>query len=141
MRTARPSAEPLPVEARTGQMFTGTVWGETLMPHDDGSGLNRVTFEPGARTVWHRHEGGQMLIGEGGAGLVVTRSGDVAYIGDGVVVHACPKEDHWHGALPGSHMTHLSCVLGGETVWLEPVEQADYLAAVEKARAQIGAGG
>ena len=121
-------------------MFTGTVYGETLMPHDQGSGLNRVRFALGSRTIWHRHEGGQMLIGEGGAGLVVTRSGEIAYIGDGVVVHACPNEEHWHGAFPDSEMTHLSCVLTGETIWLEPVEQGDYVAAVEKARGQIAAG-
>jgi quercetin dioxygenase-like cupin family protein len=122
-------------------MFTGTVWGEVMLPHDAGVGVNRVTFAPGSRTVWHRHEGGQMLIGVAGSGLVVTRSGEVSCIGDGVVVHACPREEHWHGALPDSFMTHLSCVLGGETVWLEEVDDEDYARAVEKTRAAGGAVG
>ena len=130
-KTASPSAV---VETRTGKMFTGTVWGEVLLPHDSGVGLNRVTFAPGSRTVWHRHEGGQMLIGQAGRGLVVTRSGEVTVIGDGIVVHACPNEEHWHGAVSDAFMTHLSCVLGGETIWLEEVRQEDYLAAIEKAR-------
>ena len=75
-----------------------------------------------------------MLIGVAGSGLIVTRSGEVAHIGDGVVVHACPKEEHWHGALPDSFMTHFSCVLAGETVWLEEVSEDEYERAVEKAR-------
>ena len=133
MRAIKTSASSAVVETRTGNMFTGTVWGEVMLPHDSGVGLNRVTFAPGSRTVWHRHEGGQMLIGLAGRGLVVTRSGEVTVIGDGVVVHGCPNEEHWHGAMPDAFMTHLSCVLGGETIWLEEVSESDYLAAVEQA--------
>jgi quercetin dioxygenase-like cupin family protein len=135
MRAAKPSAARA-VETRTGgKMFTGTVWAETLLPHEKGAGLNRVTFAPGARTWWHRHEGGQMLIGEAGRGLVVTRSGEVTAIGDGIVVQGCPNEEHWHGAMPDAFMTHLSCVLVGQTEFLEEVSEADYVAAVERARA------
>jgi quercetin dioxygenase-like cupin family protein len=104
------------------------------MPNEANAGLNKVTFSPGARTFWHRHEGGQMLIGAAGSGLVVTRSGEVAHICDGVVVHACPREEHWHGAMPDSFMTHISCVLSGETEWLEEVSENEYRHAVEKAR-------
>jgi quercetin dioxygenase-like cupin family protein len=134
MRTSKPAARTGAVETRTGRMFTGTAWGEVLMPNEANAGLNRVTFSPGSRTVWHRHEGGQMLIGEAGSGLVVTRSGEVTHIGDGVIVHACPREEHWHGAMPDSFMTHISCVLSGETQWLEEVSEDDYRHAVEKAR-------
>ena len=136
MRVAKASALGRVVETRVGgKMFTGTVWAETLLPHEKGAGLNRVTFAPGARTWWHRHEGGQMLIGEAGRGLVVTRSGEVTAIGDGIVVQGCPNEEHWHGAMPDAFMTHLSCVLVGQTEFLEEVSEADYLAAVERARA------
>jgi quercetin dioxygenase-like cupin family protein len=133
MRAFKTSSASGVVETRTGTMFTGTVWGEVMLPHNSGVGLNRVTFAPGSRTVWHRHEGGQMLIGAAGRGLVVTRSGEVTLIGDGIVVHACPQEEHWHGAMPDAFMTHLSCVLGGATIWLEEVPESDYLAAVEQA--------
>ena len=139
MRVSQPGDRTGAVETREGSTFTGVIWGEVLMPHADGAGLNRVTFSPGARTFWHRHEGGQMLICQGGAGLVVTRSGEVTPIGDGVVVHACPQEEHWHGAMPDAFMSHLSCVLRGETVWLEEVPQEDYLRAVDQARAMRAA--
>lgn len=141
MRTSKASARNGAVETRGGQMFTGTVWGEVLMPHDAGATLNRVTFAPGARTCWHRHMGGQMLICQGGSGLVVTRSGQVTHLCDGVIVHACPEEEHWHGALPEAFMTHLSCTLTGETQWLEPVGEDEYLSAVEKARADAASAG
>ena len=121
------------VETRTGTVFTGTIWGEPLLPPLDGATLNRVTFSPGARTFWHRHEGGQMLIGLAGQGVVATRSGEVTLIAAGVAVHACPNEDHWHGSLPGTFMTHFACQLSGETVWLEAVSEEDYLSAVERA--------
>ena len=37
--------------------------------------------------------------------------------------------------MPDTFMTHLSCVLVGQTEFLEEVSEADYLAAVERARA------
>ena len=133
MRAFRaPSAEP--VQTRAGKPFTGTIWGEVLAPPDAGATLNRITFSPGARTFWHRHEGGQMLIGQAGAGLVVTRSGEIAVLGAGVAVHACPDEEHWHGAFPDGFMTHLTCQLSGETIWQEEVREADYREAVARAR-------
>ena len=72
-----------------------------------------------------------MLLGCAGAGLVVTRDG-VQGIGDGVVVHAFAGEEHWHGALPDSFMSHQSIVLGGSTQWLEEVTEQEYLAAIAR---------
>ena len=131
MRSLRISSSSGGVETRAGTIFTGTIWGEVLLPPADGATLNRVTFAPGARTFWHRHEGGQMLIGQAGRGMVVTRSEAITPIGAGVIVHACPDEEHWHGALPDAFMTHLTCQLGGRTVWLEEVSEHDYLRAVK----------
>jgi quercetin dioxygenase-like cupin family protein len=51
---------------------------------------------PRSRTFWHRHQGGQMLLGCAGRGLVVTRDA-VHGIGESAVVHAFAGEDHWHG--------------------------------------------
>jgi quercetin dioxygenase-like cupin family protein len=112
------------------------VWGEVLLPDDAGAGVNRVTFAPGSRTFWHRHQGGQMLIGCAGSGLVVTRDA-VQDIGEGAVVHAFAGEEHWHGALPDSFMSQQSIVLSGGTEWLEEVSEQDYLAAVVDLRADL----
>lgn len=134
MRASYPGRRDAVVETRGGSMFTGVVWAEVLLSHDAGSGVNRVTFTPGARTFWHRHAGGQMLLGCAGTGLVVTHDG-VQGIGEGAVVHAAAGEQHWHGALPDSFMSHHSIVLGGSTEWLEEVSEQDYLATVAALRA------
>ena len=123
-----------PVENREGTMFTGLVWGEVFLPFENNSSVNRVTFSAGSRTFWHSHDGGQMLLGQAGSGLVVNRDGEVASIGDGVVVHGVAGEEHWHGALPDAFMTHLSVVMGGTTNWGEEVTQDEYERAVDRLR-------
>jgi quercetin dioxygenase-like cupin family protein len=91
----------------------------------------RVYFEPGARTNWHTHPLGQILIVMDGAGRVQSWGGPLREIGPGDVVWIPPGEKHWHGAAPGSAMTHLAIqeALGGEqAAWLEPVSDETYLA-------------
>ena len=116
---------------RRDATFTGEVWATPVVSAPGQAMINSIFFAPGARTFWHRHEGGQMLIGYAGAGLVVTRDA-VAGIGEGAVVHAFAGEEHWHGALPDSFMSHQSIVLGGSTEWLEEVSDQEYLAAIAR---------
>ena len=52
-------------------------------------------------------------------------------------MHAFAGEEHWHGALPDSFMSHQSIVLGGSTEWLEEVSEQDYLAAVSLASQRL----
>jgi quercetin dioxygenase-like cupin family protein len=138
MRASWPALREGVIQTRGGSTFTGVVWGEVLLPHADGAGVNRVTFAPGSRTFWHRHCGGQMLIGCAGSGLVVTRDA-VQAITDGTVVHAFAGEIHWHGALPDTFMSHNSIVLGGDTEWLDEVSEEEYRSAVTKLHARAAA--
>src|SRR5688572_17464616 len=119
MRIAR-SAEAQ-VEPVATDIFSGTVRRRDLgrIGEPAGSAL-AVTFEPGARTSWHRHSAGQVLFVVDGAGRVGTRDGDVAEVRAGDLVEAPPHEEHWHGASADSGVTHLALSFG-ETVWLEPV--------------------
>jgi quercetin dioxygenase-like cupin family protein len=90
-----------------------------------------VTFEPGARTAWHRHPLGQTLIVTAGCGLVQSEGGPVERIRPGDVVSCPPGEKHWHGATATTSMTHIAVVeaLDGKTVeWLEPVTDEQYQA-------------
>ena len=139
MRASWPALRDGVIQTRGGSTFTGVVWGEVLLPHADGAGVNRVTFAPGSRTFWHRHCGGQMLIGCAGSGWVVARDAvqadAVQAIADGTVVHAFAGEIHWHGALPDTFMSHNSIVLGGDTEWLDEVSDEDYRAAVTELHA------
>ncbi|MBU3062250.1 cupin domain-containing protein [Nocardia sp. NEAU-G5] len=70
--------------------------------------VDSVHFAPGARTRWHRHPVGQVLVVTDGTGLVQRRGGQVETICAGDTVRIEPGEWHWHGATPDSAMTHVA---------------------------------
>jgi len=118
--------------AAPDEHFTGRVWfgpmAEPRQPED--MAVLGVMFEPGARTDWHSHPGGQVLYIVGGNGRVQNAAGDTVAVSAGDTVYAPPGEVHWHGATPGAPMIHLSITAGGPTAW-EPrkVSDEDYYAA------------
>ena len=88
-----------------------------------------VTFEPGARTVWHTHPVGQLLIVTAGVGLVQIegQAPETIRPGDSVWIPAGVK--HWHGATATTAMTHIAITEtqdGQNVKWLEPVADAQY---------------
>jgi quercetin dioxygenase-like cupin family protein len=111
--------------------FTGTV---RIDPLFDTKAPARsagasVTFEPGARTVWHTHPLGQTLIVTAGAGRVQREGGPLDEIRPGDVVQFAPNEKHWHGAAPTTAMTHIAIqeALDGKVVeWMEKVSDEQY---------------
>ena len=87
-----------------------------------------VTFEAGARTAWHKHPLGQMLIVTAGAGWVQCEGGPVEQIRSGDVVWIQPEERHWHGATDSTAMSHIAISenLEGKSVdWFEKVDQVE----------------
>lgn len=111
--------------------FTGAVRIDPLFPaRDPGRAAgNTVTFEPGARTAWHTHPLGQVLIVVSGCGRAQCEGGPVEEIRPGDVVWFEPGERHWHGAGPTTAMTHIAIqeALDGKAVdWMEKVSDADY---------------
>lgn len=112
--------------------FTGTVRIDplALKPNEPSRvTAGSVTFEPGARTAWHTHPVGQMLIVISGTGRVQREGGPVEPIGPGDVVWFEPGEKHWHGASPNTAMTHIAVQEGqdGTNVeWMEHVSDEDY---------------
>ena len=88
-----------------------------------------VTFEPGARTAWHTHPLGQTLIVTAGCGRAQRWGGPIEEIRPGDVVSFLPGEKHWHGAAPGTAMTHIAIQeqLDGKFVdWMEKVTDEQY---------------
>jgi quercetin dioxygenase-like cupin family protein len=67
-----------------------------------------VTFEPCARTAWHKHPLGQTLIVTAGCGRCQRWGGPVEEIRPGDVVWFPPGEKHWHGATLTTAMTHIA---------------------------------
>lgn len=113
------------------EYFTGTVWQDPIIVAAAPARLvvNRVSFEPGARTNWHSHPFGQTLYVVAGLGLVQKEGEAVREIRPGDVVWIPPGEKHWHGGSSTNGMTHLAMqeALDGNTAtWMEPVTDAQY---------------
>ena len=113
------------------EWFTGTVRVDPLFQAHDPSRTSGayVTFEPGARTAWHKHPFGQTLIVTAGRGLVQRCGGPIEEIGPGDVVWIPPDKEHWHGATPSSALTHIAIQeqFEGKAVdWLDKVTDEQY---------------
>jgi quercetin dioxygenase-like cupin family protein len=113
------------------EYFTGTVRIDPLFPVTAparGAG-NAVTFEPAARTAWHTHPFGQVLIVTAGCGRAQREGGRIEEIRPGDVVVFAPGEKHWHGAAPTTAITHIAIqeALDGKAVeWMEKVSDEQY---------------
>ena len=113
------------------EWFTGTVRIDPLFQALDPGHVAcaSVTFEPGARTAWHTHPLGQILIVTAGVGLAARWGGPVEEIHPGDVVWFAAGEKHWHGATATAAMTHIAIQeqLDGTAVeWMEHVSDEQY---------------
>ena len=129
MEILRSGSQP----SRTGphEYFTGSVRIDPLFPaHEPARAQGaRVTFEPSARTAWHTHPLGQILIVTAGSGLTQRWGGAIEQIRPGDVVWFPPGEKHWHGATTTTAMTHIAIQeqLDGKAVdWMEHVSDEQY---------------
>ena len=115
-----------PVENFTGAVRVVPLFQANAPTRASGS---LVTFEPGARTAWHTHPLGQILIVTAGTGRVQRWGDPVDEIRQGDVVYIPPGQKHWHGAALNSSMAHIAIVeqLDGKSVeWMEKVSDAQY---------------
>ena len=122
-----------PTQRASASYFTGTVWQDPIINAPAPARIQavRVSFEPGARTVWHTHPLGQTLYVFSGIGRVQSEGGPLREIRPGDTVWIPPGEKHWHGASPSQGMVHLALqetVDGSAAEWLEPVPDDVYAA-------------
>lgn len=118
-------------EKITNNNFTGTAWLQMLVNNDSiyNTSIGNVTFEPGARTNWHKHPGGQILLVTDGKGYYQEKGKPAQLIQKGDVVRIPPDTEHWHGASSGSSLTHIAIspkTDKGSVVWLLPVTDEEY---------------
>jgi 4-carboxymuconolactone decarboxylase len=111
--------------------FTGEVRVEMLFEALDPAHASggSVTFEPGARTAWHTHPRGQILIVTAGSGRVQRWGDAIEEIRAGDVVRIPAGQKHWHGASPQASMTHLAITEyrdGTAVEWMEKVSDEQY---------------
>ncbi len=102
-----------------------------FVPNDTiyNTSMGNVTFEPKARTNWHQHPGGQILLVTDGTGYYQEKGKPALKIQKGDVVKIPPYAEHWHGAAPETGLTHLAISVNndeGSVVWLNPVTEEEY---------------
>ena len=101
--------------------FTGTV----SIQQTQGMNMSRIRFEAGARTNWHLHSAGQLLLVEEGRGRWQELGKPAQNTAAGQPVYLTPNVVHWHGAAPDSHAVQFS-VYSGTLEWKQAVTDAEY---------------
>ena len=97
-------------------------------------GEGRISYYvlgPGARTKWHTHEGGQLIMAEEGVGRTQIRGQAVRELKPGDSAWTPPGLAHWHGASPNAS-AKLYQIARGTTTWLEEVSDKDYTSAPKR---------
>jgi quercetin dioxygenase-like cupin family protein len=118
-------------ESAPSEYFTGKVNVKNLVPDDSifNCAINNVAFEKGARTNWHTHPSGQIILIIDGEGLYQEKGSPIQTFKKGDVVKFNPDVEHWHGASPDSHMTHIAInpnTEKGLVEWLKRVTEEEY---------------
>src|SRR5215218_1115284 len=113
------------------QYFTGSVTVDPLYAANGSTSSmgGLVTFEPGARSAWHTHPAGQVLIVTSGTGWVQEEGGQKRETKPGDVIWTPPGVKHWHGATETNAMSHIAItnmVRGKNVEWLEYVNDDQY---------------
>jgi quercetin dioxygenase-like cupin family protein len=120
-----------PAVKGSSENFTGNVRIEPLFQAPGGGDFAgaSVTFEPGARSVWHTHPCGQSLIVLSGFGWTQCWGEPKEEIRPGDVITCPPDKKHWHGASDTTAMTHIAIQAsknGNNVEWLEKVTDEQY---------------
>lgn len=112
--------------------FTGMIRLANIMGTDNASGapaIHNVVFEPGVYNAWHEHAGGQILLVTDGVCYHQVEGGKVEVLHPGDVAKCPPGVKHWHGAAPGSRMSHLATNTNPDkpgVKWGEFLSKEDY---------------
>ena len=111
--------------------FTGNAWATPIVANDNiyNTLVGNVYFEPGARSNWHRHPSGQILIITDGVGYHQIKGQPRQTIKKGDVVKCPPNVEHWHGASPDTGMQQMYILPKTEkgiVTWLQKVTDEEY---------------
>ncbi len=88
-------------------------------------------FSPGARTKWHMHSGGQVMLTEEGVSHHQNKGGPVMEMRAGESYYVKPGVWHWHGATPTESSVQFNTTRGDIT-WGEEVTDAEFNAKVKR---------
>jgi quercetin dioxygenase-like cupin family protein len=134
MRTSGPISYKLPmllaglIFAASAQQpnsnFTGNI---TRLQENPPGQITYIHFDAGARTKWHIHEKGQLVLVEEGVALAQEKGGPIVELHAGEVIWCPPGVAHWHGAAPDKAGTQYN-VTRGTIKWLDEVTDTEYTA-------------
>lgn len=127
-----PKGEQLPKD-----WFTGNAFATHLVAKDKNNefSAHSVYFEPDARTNWHTHPKGQVLIVTEGEGFYQEKGKPAQTIKKGDVVNIPEDTEHWHGASSTHNLVHIAITNYKDDVqvtWLQPVTDEEYARANKK---------
>ena len=108
--TGERRSQSVPEAVINGEPWGGTYW------------------EAGARSYWHCHTSGQLLVVWEGEGRMQRRGERIRILATGNSLFAPPGEEHWHGSAPDQGALYVGVVVQpGPTLWMEEVREDDYL--------------
>jgi quercetin dioxygenase-like cupin family protein len=118
-------------EKGSNDLFTGNAYPTALVDADSiyNTLVGNVYFEPGARSNWHSHPAGQILIITDGIGYHQIEGKPIEIIKKGDVVKCPPNVKHWHGASADVGLQQLYIIPNtdkGIVEWNEEVTAEEY---------------
>ncbi|GAA4424217.1 hypothetical protein GCM10023188_03820 [Pontibacter saemangeumensis] len=118
-------------EKGSEEWFTGNAYPTSLVEADSilTTVAGNVYFEPGARSNWHTHPSGQILIITDGIGYHQIEGQPIEIIKKGDVVKCPPNVRHWHGASHDVGLQQLYVIPNTEkgiVAWKEAVTDEEY---------------
>ncbi len=118
-------------ESVSSEWFSGNAFLTPLLAKDKNNdfAMGNVTFEPNARTHWHTHPRGQVLLITEGEGWYQEKGKPAQPIKKGDVINIPEDVEHWHGASANSNMVHIAITnYQGDVnvIWMAPVTDEEY---------------
>ncbi|WP_316838488.1 cupin domain-containing protein [Pedobacter gandavensis] len=122
-------------DKNTNDNFKGEVWVKSLVDADslNETAVGNVTFAPGARSKWHLHPAGQIILAIDGKGYYQEEGQAKKILRKGDVVKCPPNVPHWHGASEDTAFVQVAITgrQNGATKWLQSVTEEAYHAAAK----------
>ncbi|WP_079687170.1 cupin domain-containing protein [Ohtaekwangia koreensis] len=112
--------------------FTGNAYNFGLVSNDStyNTLVGNVYFEKSARSNWHVHPSGQILIVLDGEGYHQLEGQPKQTMRKGDVIKCPPNVKHWHGATENNSLTQMYILPktenDGIVTWLEAVTDEQY---------------
>jgi quercetin dioxygenase-like cupin family protein len=118
--------------------FSGEAFLTPLIARDKNNEFSAgsVSFDAKARTNWHTHPKGQVLLVTEGQGYYQEKNKPAQIIKKGDVINIPENVEHWHGASENTNMTHIAITNYKDDLqvtWLQPVTDEEYQTAIQSA--------